>query len=155
MGGKRTVNQAARAERQKKALALRLAGLSYPEIAATNGTATSTAYADIQAAIRDIPRAEADQLRQEESMKLDRLQRSHWEKAIKGNLGASEFVLKVINRRIRLFGLDAPQQVEVSNGAVDLDKAIRDIVNAQQVPLDDAPLMSLGDDDAEEQQLDE
>lgn len=155
MSNKRTVNQEQRAQRQKESLALRLAGASYPEIAAAQGIVTSTAYNDVQSAIRDIPRAEAEQLRTEESMKLDRLQRSYWEKALKGNLGAADMVLKIINRRIRLYGLDAPQQVEVSNGAVDLDKAINDIIAAQQVPLDDTPLMALEPTAEEESQPDD
>jgi hypothetical protein len=50
---------------------------------------------------------DAKGMRQEEAMHLDDLQMRHMQRALSGSdLKAAEFVLKVIDRRIRLFGLD-------------------------------------------------
>lgn len=111
--------RAATAERRGKAIAMRLAGVDYQAIADRLG------YAGRAAACKDISRAleqhtaealrNADQLRQQELMRLDRLQAAVWTKALAGDPKAVETALKVVDRRIRLLGLDAPQRHEVIN----------------------------------------
>ena len=55
----------------------------------------------------------ADELRTTELMRLDRLQAAAWAQAAKGDLRAIETMLRVIDRRCRILGLDAPRRVEV------------------------------------------
>lgn len=110
--------RAATAERRGKAIALRLAGMDYDNIAQRLG------YADRAAACKDIQRAleanvaqqtqSADTLREVELMRLDRLQAAAWQAAAQGNLKAIETVLKVVDRRCRLLGLDAPIKADIS-----------------------------------------
>lgn len=120
------------AERRKEALSLRLAGVGYKEIAEVLDVSVSTAHGDIQAALHDIPKAEADQLRQEEAMRLDRLQRTVWPEAIKGRPEMIDRAIRIIDRRARLFGLDAPTAVAVSSADIDVDAAVRALVDAAQ-----------------------
>jgi sigma54-dependent transcription regulator len=53
-----------------------------------------------------------------EIARLDRLQMTHWDSATRGSHQATEAVLKIIDRRIKLLGLDAPERhkVEVTQG---------------------------------------
>jgi hypothetical protein len=102
------------AERRAKAIALRLAGLDYPVIAQRLG------YSSRQAAAKDVERAlatnlaevgrSADELREIELMRLDRLQAAAWQKAVTngGDLRAIDTVLRIIDRRCKLLGLDGP-----------------------------------------------
>lgn len=109
--------RAATAERRSKAVAMRLAGIDYDTIAQRLG------YSDRGAAHKDISRAleqnvaelsrNADVLRQEELQRLDRLQAGVWAAAAAGDTKAVDTALKIIDRRCKLLGLDAPQRVEV------------------------------------------
>lgn len=127
------------AERAKKVLRLKLSGASYPEIAEVLEISMSTAHGDIQRAIRNIPKSEADQYREEELMKLDRLQRSVWEEALGGDHKAIDRVLKIIDRRAKFLGLDAPQQVQVGASSLDLDAAVKEFLAVAREPQADLP----------------
>jgi len=106
------------ADRRQKAITLRLAGMDWQSIADRLG------YADRGAACKDVARAletnlaeqsqAADTLREVESLRLDRLQAAAWPSAVKGDLKAIETVLKVIDRRVKLQGLDMPLRAELS-----------------------------------------
>lgn len=119
------------AERRTKAITLRLAGMDYDTIAARLG------YAGKAAACKDITRAlaqnladlgrTADELREVELARLDRLQAAAWAPAVGGELRAIDTVLRIIDRRCRLLGLDAPVRAEVLTIS-DVDAQIRDLV---------------------------
>lgn len=109
--------RAATAERRGKAIAMRLAGLDYETIAQRLG------YASRGAACQDITRAleanvaeqnrSADVLRQEELQRLNRLQAGVWQAAVSGDTKAVDTALRIIDRRCKLLGLDAPVRHEV------------------------------------------
>ena len=120
------------AERRKRALDLRLAGVSYRAIAKQEGVSHGTIISDVQSALAEIPRQSAEELRQTETERLDQLQRAVWPEALKGNLGAVDKAVKIIDRRARLLGLDAPQQVQVSSD-VDLDATAAKILQAAEL----------------------
>ena len=73
-----------------------------------------------------------DEARQLELMRLDELQVAVWDRAINGDLPAAHCVLKIMDRRAKLLGLDKPEKVEVSKwdiNAEDLDAEVERIVN--------------------------
>jgi hypothetical protein len=103
--------------RQTKAVALRLAGLDFASIAAQLGyTNRNDAVVDVQKAIsarvEDGTRS-IDELREIELLRLDRLQAAAWAKALTGDLKSIELSMKIIDRRCKLLGLDAPERHEV------------------------------------------
>lgn len=118
------------AERRTKAITLRLAGADYDTIAARLG------YSGRAAACKDITRAlavamadlgrSADELRELELTRLDRLQAAAWAAAVGGDLRAIDTVLRVVDRRCRLLGLDAPVRAEVLTIS-DVDREIREL----------------------------
>lgn len=97
-----------RAERRNRAVALRRGGMTIREISTELEVAPSTAWADIKVALAEIPAEDAEQLRQQEVDRLDALQRAIWDAALAGNLHALDRMLKAIDRRCRLLGLDLP-----------------------------------------------
>lgn len=133
------------AERRKRVLDLRLAGVTYRAIAKAEGVSHATIVSDVQAALADIPRHSADELRQVETERLDQLQRAVWGDALKGHLGAVDKALRIVDRRARLLGLDAPQQVQIS-GDVDLDATAEKIMQAAELAFRAAN----GEDEAQE-----
>ena len=73
-----------------------------------------------------------DEARQLELMRLDELQVAVWDRAINGDLPAAHCVLKIMDRRAKLLGLDKPEKIEVNKwdiNAEDLDAEVERIVN--------------------------
>ena len=165
MSRKQTQRDYDRAERKKNALELRLAGASYRDIAQALEVSPATALQDCKEALADIPAQQADEMRTVELSRLDRLQRAVWPRAIKGDLQAVDRAIKIIDRRAKLFGLDAPQQVQITANDIDLDAAVDKMLRVAEMalekeksnrPVDDAvddfdlEDMSLGAEDVDE-----
>ncbi len=103
------------AEKAAQAMRLRAAGVTYEEIARTLGySARSNAHIAVQRALRDAIQEPADELRTLEAGRLDKLQQALWAQAMQGNQGAVDRVLRIMERRARLLGLDAPVRNEVT-----------------------------------------
>lgn len=100
-------------DRQLKALELRRMGKSYHEIAAALGMGRSQAHKLVQdglAEARAQVAADAAELRAEEVSRLDAMLAGLWPDARRGHLGAVDRVLRLMERRARLLGLDAPEK---------------------------------------------
>lgn len=95
-------------ERQRQALELRKRGMSYSDIAAAIGyKSPSGAHQAVAHALKKTLREEADGLREMEAERLDALLNAVWDKAMRGNKDAVDRVLRIMERRARLLGLDA------------------------------------------------
>lgn len=64
----------------------------------------------------------AAEIRQLEADRLDRLQVAVWSKALRGDLGAFDRVIKVMERRARLLGLDHADGIAERALALEADK---------------------------------
>lgn len=101
------------------AVALRIAGASYAEVAEAlglsgPGMARTMVESDLANRVTDTQRST---LRAEESARLERLLRSVWQKATDPghaeHLPAAKVALGIIDRHVRLNGLDAPAEIVV------------------------------------------
>lgn len=106
-----------RAENQAKALELRRMGLGFEEIGAKLSISTPTAFRYVSrglAAARAQVAASADELRAEEISRLDGMLAALWPRARRGEAQAIDRVLKIMERRARMLGLDAPERRELT-----------------------------------------
>lgn len=105
-------------DKEIKVLELKRSGATWDAIAEVVGYANgSGAFKAYQRAMVRTMQQPADELRNAEVDRLDRLQRAFWFDAIGSKdqppvLKAAEFVLKVIDRRAKLLGLDAPTKIQ-------------------------------------------
>jgi predicted transcriptional regulator len=102
------------AENQKIALDLRRRGHSYTEIAEMMNVNRATAHGYVTKALEDAleqVKADANVLRAEEVSRLDALLNGLWDDAESGNVMAVDKVLKIMERRAKLLGLDSPQRI--------------------------------------------
>lgn len=108
MAAKKTQSQPT-VEQRKQILELRRAGLSYSDIATQLGIGNRNTIRDIYLAELGLGADEelVAELRAIESDRLDRLQRSIWGKAVGGDLRAMQSILRIMERRAKLHGLDA------------------------------------------------
>jgi hypothetical protein len=115
------------AYRRTKVVQLRLAGRTLADIGRELGCSPQRVHAiltrEMQSA-QGLRKETAEELLQLELQRLDVLQAAVWDKALAGDLKAVETALRVIDRRVRLRGLDAPtrSQITVGGYAADLSK---------------------------------
>lgn len=103
-------------ERQTMALDWRKQGKSYRWIADKLGVSHQQVFRDIQDELKrlaDLNQDSAAELRQLELERLDRIIDSLDNWVMAGNTGAAMAVLRAMERRAKLLGLDAPEQKDV------------------------------------------
>ena len=118
-GAKETANA-----NKLKAFQLRRAGYNFRAIAAELEISASTAYRYVKGQLDKVRQdtwLEAQNAITLESERLDRLQVSYWNKAVnQGNIRAGMMVLKIMERRAKLLGLDAGDRARLhSNNAIE------------------------------------
>jgi len=121
-------------ERQRQALELRKSGVSFEVIAKKVGYKdASGAYRAVQTALKKTLQEPADELRAIEVERLDQMLLGLWPKAVKGDTWSVDRVIRIMERRATLLGLDAPLKREITT-----DITLRDFAEraATQAGLD-------------------
>ena len=117
-------------EKEIAAIGLRREGATYDEIAVQLGYADHTgARSAVLRGMRRALQEPADELRELEAARLDALMRAHWPFALAGDSKAAVVVLRTMERRAKLLGLDAPMvasvDVTVFEGGSELDREVQ------------------------------
>lgn len=108
--------KARKLDQQAKAMELRRMGYGYQKIADQLDCSVSTAYGYIKEALTETKQqieGDALELKAEEISRLDGMLQGIWQEARKGNYGSIDRVLKIMERRARMLGLDAPVRASV------------------------------------------
>ena len=92
--------------RMAEALRLRSRGLVYREIAEQMGIGQTTAYNYVSDAVDEIPRENADIVFGIDLDRLDKALEALWPAVLEGDVKAIEAMLKIHDRRAKLFHLD-------------------------------------------------
>jgi hypothetical protein len=115
-------------DRTLEALRLRQAGFTYDEIAARVGYANrSSAFRAVSSALKRTLKEPCDAVRMVELTRLDQMIKALWPAAEKGNLGSIDRVIKIMERRAKLLGLDSAQDVNINFGKMS-DAELRDYI---------------------------
>lgn len=119
-------------DKEIKVLELRRVGLTWVRIAEEVGYADHTgAYAAYKRAIKRTMQQPADELREQELDRIDRLQVAVWPAAMKGDTRAVLTIVRLMERRAKLTGLDMPikieQDVTTWTGGDTIDRAVKDL----------------------------
>jgi hypothetical protein len=109
--------------REQHVLELRRAGASFDKIAQeVNLHSRSDAHKIYKRALARTLMEPAAEIRRLEADRLDRLQLAVWTKALRGDLPAVDRVLRVMERRARLLGLDHADGIAERALALEADK---------------------------------
>jgi hypothetical protein len=120
-------------EREQRILELRRAGATWETIAARTGYASASgAHKAYQRLAERFVKPALNELREMELDRLDRLQAGVWGKAITGDIRALDAVLRIIDRRARLLGLEAPKEVNLK---AEVNTYDRDSIDAEVARL--------------------
>lgn len=127
--------------RRYQALMLRHRGASYRDIARQFNISVSTAFDDVQAMLVELAREPAENVREMELERLDSLMFPLFTRVMSTEHGrlpdyqAIDRILKIMDRRAKLLGLDAPQKIDITSyireqaiaEGYDPDEAVRDV----------------------------
>lgn len=121
-------------ERERKVLEARLLGLPWETIAKEVGYASAgAAYNAYSRALVRTLREPADEIRTQELERLDRLMTRFYNDAIRtGNPQSANMTLRIMERRSKLLGLDAPTKIDSKaeityTGGGDIDAAVEEL----------------------------
>ena len=121
---KTSQRRVAATKRQAAAMELRGKGYTFEKIAEELGyRGPSGAFRAVSAGLDKTLREPAASLRVLESERLDRLLEGVWKKAAAGNVQGVRAVLAILERRAKLWGLDAPTRYEMSQVLASADGA--------------------------------
>lgn len=124
-----------------KALHLRAAGWTIGDIARALKVEVQAAHNLVEFALKQARAGAAssiEQLRALENVRLDRLQRAFWSSAIDGDRAAAAEVGRIMDRRARLNGTNAPTQINLNAGLrVEMELALQQLEQSvQQIVLE-------------------
>lgn len=120
-------------ERELQALELRKAGFTFDRIGQQLGITTQGAHQAIKRALARIAAKTdeaADDVRRLELERLDGMLPVMWTQAKQGNQGAVDRVLRIMERRARLLGLDAPAEVKIGGRITQVTEQLVDAGDA-------------------------
>ena len=120
-------------DKEAECVRLRRAGLTLDEIAIRVGySSPASVHYALKRINERISREDVEEIRNLESERLDLLQAANWDNAMQGDVPAGALILRVMERRAKLLGLDMPirvqQEVTVWNGDGDLDAEIQSLI---------------------------
>lgn len=120
-------------ERETQVIDLRRQGLTFDQIAEAVGyTTAGGAKHAYDRAMKRIIAPDVEQIRVVEADRLDIAQAAIWGRVVVGDLPAITTLIRIMERRAKLLGLDMPikiqQEVTVWNGDSDLDRDIQSLI---------------------------
>lgn len=104
------------AMRRVQAMRLRVAGLTYEQIGERLGITSSGALALVKRTLERAENVNVQQERELENQRLDVAQSVIWARVLEGDIKAIDAYLRISNHRIRINGLAAPTQIDISMG---------------------------------------
>lgn len=136
-------------DRENAILELRRSGETWSRIAQVTGYANASgAQKAYMRVVNRVQREPVEAIFEMELDRLDRIQRAYWKPAIVDlNTKAADIVLKVMDRRAKLLGLEAPTKSDVRvvnyEGTTNVDAEIERIIglfnsvgNGEPLPLE-------------------
>jgi hypothetical protein len=141
--------------RRARVLELRKAGASYREISEQVHASLRTVWRDVRVELRKLAEETRDTtevFRAMEMQRLDRLQLSYWPNAVgftdkdgkphPASVKAAEIVLRIMEQRAKLLGLNAPTLVEVG-GSMEVVQVFQQAQLSLAKKLADLPIIDI------------
>jgi len=111
-----------------EALALRMAGLTYPQIAERIKADEVAVRLMVEAQVGRAVNRRAEDMRELENLRLDRLFAARWTDALKGDHNAVQDVLQISQARRRMNGLDEPKRIAIAaNVRLEMQQALNEL----------------------------
>jgi intein-encoded DNA endonuclease-like protein len=124
----KTVEKSEIIQRQTRALGLKQDGWSYRAIAEKLEIDVAQAFRDVKGAVAELNKTKLDTAEDYVAIELERLDmltKALEPMAAVGNIGSVSAYIRVMERRAKLLGLDAPEKKDLTSGGEKLEIVIR------------------------------
>ena len=120
-------------KRDVRVFEMRIQGFTFEQIASEVGYQGASGAWQAYRRVKETHIFESvEEARQLELMRLDELISVLWDRALGGDLSAIACILKIMDRRAKLLGLDKPERIDVNKwdfDGADLDAEVQKLVN--------------------------
>ena len=99
-------------EKEQEIVKLRRGGLPFDIIGDRVGLSTSGAHRAYQRSLARVVKEDVDAIRQVETERLDLAQSAIWGKVLQGDNPSIQNLLRIMERRAKLLGLDQPTRIQ-------------------------------------------
>jgi hypothetical protein len=122
--------------RRTEALSLRLAGMSFHQIADRMEITDRAARLLVQTSLTTNERHVVNELREIENQRLDRAQAAIWTQVLQGDLKSIGMFLRISGERSKLNGLYAPQKLDISMSIrQEMEQALNELEEIVLLPV--------------------
>lgn len=119
-------------KRDARVFEMRIQGFTFEQIASEVGYQGASGAWQAYRRVKETHIFESvEEARQLELMRLDELMYALWDRALGGDLSAVTGILKIMDRRAKLIGLDKPEKIDVNKwdfDGADLDAEVQKLV---------------------------
>lgn len=137
-------------EKEAQVLKLRRGGLTFDQIAEKVGYShASGAHKAYVNACKRIVRSDVEELRSTELDRLDIAQAAIWGNVLRGDSSAVSSMLRIMERRAKLLGLDMPTRSQLEVTTYDADSIDAEVARLAHL-LDSGATLPMGEDASEE-----
>lgn len=127
----RATKQLVSAAKLSRALELRAAGFNYRQIGEDMGLGTSRARAIIVQALREHASEAVEDMRLIDGDRIEQVIGGIWERCLQGDLRAIDRLVLLLERKAKLFGLDQPVEINVTEIRATLFGTLRELLDAE------------------------
>jgi hypothetical protein len=117
--------------RAAHAMNMRASGFTYDEIAEAIQTSEERARDIVRDSMRRAIAEPADEIRHQEHFRLEKLMAVVWPRAMRGDGFAVDRALRIMERKAKLLGLDAPAELDIRQIRVELFTVLRDSLDSE------------------------
>lgn len=118
-------------EKERKVLEMRLLHATWNQIAEAAGYASpGAAYNAYRRALTRTLQEPADEIRDQERERLDRLAQVYLPQALRGDLEAAKYLLKLMDNRAKLLGLyttNIKQDITITEGGNEFNERVKEL----------------------------
>lgn len=135
-------------EREQEVVKLRRGGLTWDLIGQRVGLTASGAYNAYERSLARVVADDINQIRALETERLDIAQSAIWGKVLQGDNASIANLLRIMERRAKLLGLDQPTRIQaevITYDANSIEAELARIYNATRTaPADSRPALEVG-----------
>lgn len=140
-------------DREQEVVKLRRGGLTFDLIGQRLGIHPTTAHKAYERALTRVVKEDVDAIRDLETERLDLAQSAIWGKVLQGDNPSIQSLIRIMERRAKLLGLDQPTRIQaevISYDANSIEAELARIYAATQTqPANSQPALEVGSEPSE------
>jgi len=135
--------------KEQEVVKLRRGGLTWDLIGERVGLSATGAHAAYERSLARVVKEDVDAIRRVETERLDLAQSAIWGKVLQGDNASIQSLIRIMERRAKLLGLDQPTRIQaevITYDANSIESELARIYSTLTKPADSNPPLQMGSD---------